>query len=335
MPEIFLPQKIAFGKDSLKDFSVKDYDSLLIVSDCDEPYNRYLLSMEKALARMISQPQLVVKKNCVELLNESTEIINRNEIDLIVAFGSAELIDTAMLSSYRSGADFVAIPTCSSCAMTDFGDETYSVYRKSPAAVVLDPQLISIADSQRLAYDAASCLAYSIDALIQCDNTVVYTMARDSAQGILKNIIPAFRGEIIARENLFYSMYFSVAAHRNIKTLSASPVEKITKFFAQLGCTKQSVAGMCIPNVMESFYSSAYAEIWRAVFDDKIQHTNEECAKLLVEKIRSIFASLSIPRSVKAFGVDESEYKSLRDSSCVSKDLFDLCFYGSFKFIKL
>lgn len=335
MPEIFLPQKIAFGKDSLKDFSVKDYNNLLILSDGDESYNHYLLSMEKALAKMISQPQLVVKKNRVDLLGEATEKINQYETDLIVAFGTAELIDTAMLLSYRTGADFVAVPTCSACAMTDFGDEKYSVYRKSPVAVVLDPQLVTIADSQRLAYDASSCLAYAIDTVLQCDNTVVYNIARDGAVGIMKNIIPAFRGEIGARENLFYSMYFSVAAHRNIKTLSASPVEKITKFFAQFGCSKQSVAAMCIPNVMESYYSSAYAEIWRAISDEKIQHTDEECAKLLIEKIRSVFASLSIPRSVKAFGVDESEYKSLRDSSGVPQDLFDLCFYGSFKFIKL
>ncbi|MBP9988484.1 MAG: iron-containing alcohol dehydrogenase [Ruminococcus sp.] len=335
MPDIFLPQKITYGENSLKNFSLKGYCSPLIISDCDETNNNYLLSLEKPLTESLSQPQIIVKKNQVELLDSATEKINNFDIDIIISFGSAQLIDLAMLLSYQSGADFVAVPEASACSMTDFENSPYTLYRKSPTYVVLDTGLIINANSQRIAYDAASCLAYAIDTLILCDNPVIYNMAYDGAKGILKNIIPAFRGEITARKNLMYSMYFAVAAHRNITSLNISVIDRLSEFFSQLGYSKQTVAAICLPDVMEKYESSSYTELYRAIFDDRIYRTNEECSALLIEKIRNIFASLSIPRSIKALGADTEKYTKLSEKTKLSKELLDICFYGSFKFIKL
>lgn len=335
MNEIFLPQKITYGENSLSRLSPQKYSSPLIVSDYTETGREYIDSTVKTLSKIISYPHIVVKKNMTELIENATDVICGNDVDLIIAVGSAQVMDAAALLSYRTGSDYIAVPESALTAMTDFDDISYFQYRKNSVEIILEPELIYAVPAEKLALDAMACFAYAVDALVLCDSRLVYRFALSSAQSILNNVVSAFRGEISAREKLMLAMCVAVTANENVKGESASVLNKVASFFAQFGYSKQLVSAMCIPNIMEEYYSDAYSKIYKGVVNDKAEHSDEKYAELLTEHIRRILASLGIQRSIKTLGASEEEFRAFSENSKLPQKLLDLCYYGSFKFIRM
>lgn len=339
MPEIHLPQKIIFERNALEHFSAKRVDRTILICDSEIIKNRGTLEqLENRCRKYSTQVSTVFNTNVHELYNLASEEFFLDEAELIVAIGSAAAIDCGMLLTHESGADFTAIPCCCACAMTDFENGEYFLYRHSPTTLVLDPALTEHLPSVTVSYDALAAFAYAVDTLNSTDNIITKSLAIHGAVGIYKSIISACRGDIASLEKLMYSMYFAVAAHRNAKGIENSYLSRVSRFFADYGYTKSSVCAVILPNIMEYEEASTrngLFEIANAVGiareDDDPSFANLK----LIDEVRRIQAKLGVPRAVSGFNLNENSYQTRRIHSNISDDLLDLCYYGSFRFMKL
>ncbi len=339
MPEIYMPEKIIYGKDTLKSFRPDICDRAILICDSDILINRGFVDLiRKKSNKIISQLNIVVNQNINELYSSASEAFFNSEADLIIAAGSSSAIDCGMLLSYESGADFTAIPCCGASGMTDFEHSNYFSYRHSPNTLVLDPSIIECMPSGAVSYDALASFAYALDTLLNSDNIITRSLATGGAVGIFKNIISACRGDIASLEGLMYAMYFSVAAHRNGADLESSTLSKASKFFSQFGYSKSAVCALIIPNIMEyekDRLADGLFEIAKATGLAQPDYVPEFANERLIDFVRKTQASLSIPRAISGFGLSENEYLAKRAECDLPEDLLDLCFYGSFKFMKI
>ena len=339
MPEIYLPEKIIFKKNVLNEFTPDNCNRALMLCDSESMQNSGVFEMiSNKSKKMISHVSTVVNTNIHELYNSAADIFTENEAQLIIAAGSGAAIDCGMLLSHQSGAKFTAIPCGCASALTDFETAEYYTYRHSPNTLILDPALIEKIPSGEIAYGGFATLGFAIDALGYSDNVIVRSLAMHGAIGILKNIIPAYRGDIRALEGLMYSMYFAVASHRNAKSVDKSLLSRVSAFFSQFGFSKASVCAVILPEIFEAestILNSALAEI--AVAMNIAHHTDSEqtASLLLTEKIRRIAASLAIPRAISGFGLKPLDFQKANLQSDLPEDILETCYYGSFKFMKM
>lgn len=339
MPQLLMPGKIIYGKNSLDKIRPERPDHTILISDGGFLESRgFIHSAENRLKRVSSRVSIIINSNVHELYRKASEIYFSDEADCVVAIGSGAVIDCGMLLAKESNAEFIAVPVSSACAMTDFETGRYFDYRRSPDCIILDTALMNCVSSGTIAYDGLACFAFAMDAICETNNAIIKSLALDSAAGILSNIIPAFRGNMDALERLMYSMYMAVAAHRNTSGAEKSLHTGISEFFGSFGYPKTSVCAVCIPALIE--YSS---EMLTDVLC-RLSHTlnigngaeskSFSAAKML-DEIRRIQASLSVPRSISGFNLSSDDYNSAKNNSAVPVDLLDLCYYGSFKFVKL
>ena len=142
MYEIFLPERILFGDDSIQRYAQSDFESVLIISDkTSEKEREFIEKIQELFDTKTPKTEKIFNNDFCGLYSDTIKYISENEVDRIVAAGSARLIDTAMMISYQSGVGFAAVPFFSSCAMTDFEEADYKTYRKSPKEVIIEPRL--------------------------------------------------------------------------------------------------------------------------------------------------------------------------------------------------
>lgn len=331
MPQIFLPQRIVFGEEAVEKYAKSGFEKVIVLSDKAQPIDE----IQNKLTKNISQIYSVVNSDLGTLRSEAIDIIAKSDYDRIFAVGSAALIDTAMLISYQTGIEFAAVPLFSSCAMTDFDDADYKTYRKSPCETVLDPDLARYTNSGTVAYDAFSCFAYGVDSLISCDNAVIFSLALMSTADILNNVVGAYRGNYKSIQKLLYSMYYAVLAHRNMLSLSSSVTDDVCSFFSRLNISKQTAAAICIPEIMDYYRNDIFTEIARAVGLFRSGEEASQSVDRLIERVRAIRAALNIPRCIAAICPDRSVFEAFCENSHLPRDLLELCYNGSFKFMKL
>ena len=335
MPEITLPQKIIFGDNSMIKYADQcNFESVLIISDGGIPENLGLINeFCDSISKHIPIVKYITESNFEKLIDDATKTISNDETDRIIAIGSATLIDCAALLSYQCGVKFSAIPYLSACAATDFSEANYAVYRKMPTEVVLDPNFASFMPSAAIAYDSFSCFAYAVDSLLYGNNQNA-SPALTSAADILNNSVGAYRGNRKLIQKLQYSMYTSVLTFYN--TFSAStPLKDITSFFSLLGVSSQVSAAICIPEIMDYYRSELPPELCKAVGLYRSGESFTDSIDRLIARVRSVQASLGIPRNIHAICTDTEIYKAFCENSHVPGELLDLCYNGSFRFMKL
>ncbi len=339
MPQLLMPGRIIYGKGSLDKISPLRRDHTIIISDGGYLESRgFIHTAGDRIKRTSARVSTIINGNTDELYRTAAETYFADEADCITAIGSAAVIDCGMLLAHESGAEFIAVPVSSACAMTDFETGKYFSYRRSPDCVVLDPELMHCVSSASVAYDGFACFAYAADALCESGNSIIRSLAFDAAAGILRNIVPAFRGNMDALEKLMYAMYTAVAAHRNAKHADASLLTEASEFFSSFGYPKPSVCAVCIPSVIEFAADIMSDELQNLSSFLGISHPDDSrdtAAAKMLDEIRRIQASLSVPRSISGFGLNADDYNLQKKKSGVPSDLLDLCYYGSFKFVKL
>lgn len=339
MAEIYLPEKIIFERNALEHFSAVKAERIILICDNENVQNRGIFDLTKSrCSKTSSHVSAIFNTNVYELYNLACEEFFSHEADLIIAIGSGAVIDCGMLLTNESGAKFTAIPCCCASSLTDFENGRYYSYRHSPSTLILDPALIQNEASSTVAYDALAAFSFAIDTLSSTDNIITRSLAVHGAIGIFRNIIPAYRGDISSLEKLMYSMYFAVASHRNAKRIEDSLLNKVSSFFADFGYSKSSLCALILPNIMEYEEERIRDELFGiatavglAQPDDDPPFANIK----LIDEIRRIQACVGVPRAVSGFNLTENAYQTRKIHSTVSDDLLDLCYYGSFKFMKL
>lgn len=339
MPEIYLPERIIFKRNIIKDFCPEKCEHAILISDSEILRNHKIPDLiHRKSTMIISHVSVIVNPDVHSLYNQAAETFFSREAELIIAIGSGAAIDCGMLLSYESGARFTAIPCSCASALTDFETADYYSYRHSPDTLVLDPSLTSLLPSCAIAYDALASFAYAVETIKAVDNEIVKSLALHGAVGVYKNIIPAFRGEITALEKLMYSMYFCVASHRNANNIQDSYLNRISRFFAGFGYSKASVCALIIPNIMEYEETELRDGLFEIAVAVGLAQSDEDPSFVsirMIDEIRKIQASAGIPRAVSGFNLSESAYQSRKIHSDIPDELLDLCYYGSFKFLKM
>ena len=339
MPELLMPKRIIYGKNSLNKIKTERHEHTVIISDGGFLESRgFVHAVDSKLRKTSAQVSLIINGNVQELYRQAAELHFTNEIDSIVAIGGASVIDCGMLLSKESGAEFIAIPISSACGITDFENGKYYYYRNSPDCVILDPQLMHCVGSGAIAYDGMCCLAYAVDSLSENTNPIIHSLAYNGAKDILRNIVPAFRGNMYSLERLMYSMYLSVAAHRNTAQAEGSLFSKTAEFFEQFGYSKSSVLAVCLPAIVEYEKEILDKELFWLAIDSNIARSDDGkdfVTAKMIDELRSIQAAIGIPRSISGFGLNSSAFITEKEKSTVPSDLLDLCYNGSFKFVKM
>lgn len=336
MFEIFLPERILFGDDSTQSYAQSDFESVLIISDkTSEKERDFIEKIQEFFDIKTPKTEKLISNDFCELYSDTIKYISENEVDRIVAIGSARLIDTAMMISYQSGVGFAAVPFFSSCAMTDFEEADYKTYRKSPKEVIIEPRLAMYVDSGTVAYDAMSCFAYAVDSVISSENNVIDSLALSSAAEILNNIVGAYRGNFKALQKLQNAMYCAVLAHRNTVSLGSSVLDGVTSFFVRLGVSKQTSAAICIAEIADYCRCDSFGELARQAGLYRPDEDMSFSVDRLIERIRRVQAAVNIPRCIGSVCSEREMYSAFRENSHLPSELLDLCYHGSFKFMKL
>lgn len=339
MPEIYLPKKIIFKKNVLNEIRTESCSHALLISDSEALQNYGTIeNLRLRISKSVPDVTVIINPDVQSLYSGAAEAFFSREAELIVAIGSASAIDCGMILSYESNAEFTAIPCCCASALTDFESGGYYTYRHSPDTLILDPALIEKMPSGTIAYDGIASLAYAIDTLNFTDNTITRSLALHGAIGILKNIVPAYRGDIPALEKLMYSMYFSVASHRNAKGVENSLLSRTCKFFSLHGYSKASVCAVILPDIIEAEGEKLQDILSELAVTSGVSRTTDSKAFssiMMTEKIRHISASLDIPRAISGFGLKPLEFHKSKQNSDIPESILDQCYYGGFKFMKL
>lgn len=334
MPELYLPKKIYFGEDSAEKFTQNAFENILILSDAEDVNKKSLISKIKCdFDKNVACSSVIIEPDTDMILDKSMQYISKNIPDQIIAVGSAKLCDIAAFISYQSGIEYSIVPFFSPCSMNDFEKADYKTYCHSPTEVVLDPMFLSYVNSGTVGYDSMSCFAYAVDALIGGCNSVIEVIAVSSASTILNNVIGAYRGNYKTIQKVLYALYYAVLAHRN--SCNNSVLNEVCSFFNQLGISKQTAAAICIPEIAEYYRDNIPVELARYTGLLRSGEDSTFSINRLIERIRKVQAALNIPRSVNAILNGNELYLAFRENTHLPADLLDLCFYGSFKFMKL
>lgn len=339
MSEIYLPERIIFKRNIIKEFCPEKCEHAILISDSEILRNHKILDLiHRKSTMIISHVSVIVNPDVHGLYNQAAETFFSHEAEQIIAIGSGAAIDCGMLLSHESGVHFTAIPCSCASALTDFETADYYSYRHSPDTLVLDPSLTRILPSCTLAYDAMASFAFAAETIKSVDNAIVKSLAMHGAVGVYKNIIPAFRGEITALERLMYSMYFCVASHRNAKNVHNSYLNRVSRFFADFGYSKASVCALILPNIMEYEEAELRDGLFEIAVAVGLAQPDEDPSFIsirMIDEIRKIQACTGIPRAVSGFSLGEKAYQSRKIHSDIPDELLDLCYYGSFKFMKI
>lgn len=327
MSEIILPQKIIFGKSSLKDNPFSDFSSAILICDCKNFLkSNPFFTDDNSKPKLI--PEIVVKtdESTQVLADFAAEQLNSGKFDLLIAAGSGTLFDRATELAVDYSVKLALIPVC---GLT----ESHLSPPEPPYAAVLVPSLICGENAIATAYRASASLAVCIDAFLHTEDEVMRSLISDTAVQIEQNMVSAYHGEIAALFKIYYAIFAAdiIAYSFNDET----PFRKAVLFFSELGAPHSGSAAVCLANSLEFSASEIEDKCAELSMRFGINKNCGDSAGNLAEFLRKKFASVGIQKSVNAFYSDEWRYTEKADGFNELRPLLDNCYYGSRRFVRL
>ena len=282
----------------------------------------------------------------VETVMKGAEAMRAFEPDWIVSMGGGSPIDaaTAMWAFYeypdvtfeqlitpfsfpelRQKAKFCAIPSTSGTAteVTAFSVITdYSTGVKYPLAdfnitpdvAIVDPDLVKGLPAKQVAYTGMDALTHAIEAYVSTVNCVYTDPLAIQAIEMVFDYLPAsYRGNMEARAQMHDAQCLAGMAFSNaLLGIVHSMAHKTGAAFSTGHITHGCANAMYLPyvikyNAKDPVAAKRYAEIARKV---GLQGASEKALiNSLCEKIDDFNVQLSIPKTLKEFGIIEEEFK--------------------------
>ncbi len=282
----------------------------------------------------------------VETVMRGAEAMRAFEPDWIVSMGGGSPIDAAkaMWAFYeypdvtfedlcipfnfpklRQKAKFAAIPTTSGTAteVTAFSVITnYQTGVKYPLAdfnitpdvAIVDPELVEGLPAKQVAYTGMDALTHAIEAYVSTANCAFTDPLALQAIEMVFDYLPAsYRGNMTAREEMHYAQCLAGMAFSNaLLGIVHSMAHKTGAAFSTGHITHGCANAMYLPyvikyNAKDKVAAHRYAEIARRM---GLDGTSEQALiNSLCEKIDDFNVQMSIPKSLKEFGIIEEEFK--------------------------
>lgn len=279
----------------------------------------------------------------VETVMKGAAAMREFEPDWIISMGGGSPIDAAKamwvfyeypettfedilqpfsFPTLRKKARFLAIPSTSGTAteVTAFSVITdYSKGVKYPLAdfnitpdiAIVDPELAETMPPTLTAHTGMDALTHAIEAYVSTLNSpFTDPLAIKAIQMVFEYLPESYNGNMDAREQMHYAQCLAGQAFSNaLLGIVHSMAHKTGAAFSTGHIPHGCANAMYLPYVIKYNAKNAearYADIARSA---GITGSDSECVSKLCDKINEYNQKLSIPKTLKEFGIAEDEFK--------------------------
>jgi len=279
----------------------------------------------------------------VETVMKGAEMMREFQPDWIISMGGGSPIDAAKamwvfyeypetsfeaiiqpfsFPTLRQKAKFIAIPSTSGTATEVTAFSVITDYAKgikypladfniTPDIAIVDPDLAETMPKTLTAHTGMDALTHAVEAYVSTLNSpFTDPLAIKAIQMVFEYLPASYEGDMSAREQMHYGQCLAGQAFSNaLLGIVHSMAHKTGAAFSTGHIPHGCANAIYLPYVIKFNAKTAekrYAEIARSV---GITGTDAECVKALCDKIDEYNANLSIPKTLKEFGVNEAEFK--------------------------
>ena len=346
MARFTLPRDIYHGEGSLEVLkTLKGKKAFVVVGGGSMKRFGFLQKVEDYLKEAGMEVELfegVEPDPSVETVMKGAEAMRKFQPDWIVAMGGGSPIDAAKamwifyeypdftfeqavvpfgLPELRQKAKFVAIPSTSGTAteVTAFSVITnYTEKIKYPLAdfnitpdiAIVDPELAQTMPAKLVAHTGMDALTHAIEAYTaSLRSNFSDPLAIKAIEMVNENLVKSYEGDKVARDLMHEAQCLAGMAFSNaLLGIVHSMAHKVgAVFHIPHGCAN----AIFLPYVIKynrKVCEDRYADIARAL---KLEgNTDAELTDSLIKLINEFNDDLSIPHSMKEYGVEEADFKS-------------------------
>ena len=328
MSRFTLPRDVYHGKGCLEELkNLKGKKAILVVGGGSMRRQGFLdkaVSYLKEAGMEVELFEGVEPDPSVETVMKGAEAMRKFEPDWIVSMGGGSPIDAAkaMWAFYeypdttfedlcipfnfpelRQKAKFCAIPSTSGTAteVTAF-------------SAIVDPELVMGLPVKQVAYTGMDALTHAIEAYVSTLNCpFTDPLALQAIEMVLDYLPASYNCDMAAREQMHYAqclagMAFSNALLGIVHSMAHKTGAAFSTGHIPHGCANAIYLPYVIKyNAKDPIAAKRYAEIARRM---GLEGTSEKALiNSLCAKIDDFNVRLNIPKTLKEFGIDETEFK--------------------------
>lgn len=279
----------------------------------------------------------------VETVMKGAAMMREFEPDWIIAMGGGSPIDAAKamwvfyeypdttfeeilqpfsFPTLRQKAKFAAIPSTSGTATEVTAFSVITDYEKgikypladfniTPDIAIVDPSLAETMPTTLTAHTGMDALTHAIEAYVSTLNSpFTDPLAIKAIQMVIEYLPLSYKEDMAAREQMHYAQCLAGQAFSNaLLGIVHSMAHKTGAAFSTGHIPHGCANAIYLPYVIKFNAKNAekrYADIARSI---GITGTDKECVVALCEKIDEYNVNLSIPKTLKEFGIQEQEFK--------------------------
>ncbi|MPQ43704.1 iron-containing alcohol dehydrogenase [Clostridium tarantellae] len=346
MTRFTLPRDIYHGKGSLETLkNLKGERAVIVVGGGSMKRFGFLDKVEQYLHEAGIETKLiegVEPDPSVETVMKGAEIMRDFQPDLIVAMGGGSPIDAAKamwifyeypdftfkeavipfgLPELRQKAKFVAIPSTSGTAtevtafsvITDYNEKIkypLADFNITPDIAIVDPDLAQTMPAKLVAYTGMDALTHAIEAYVSTIHTnFTDPLALKAIEMVNENLIESYKGDKEARNLMHEAQCLAGMAFSNaLLGIVHSMAHKVgAVFHIPHGCAN----AIFLPYVIQynrSKCEDRYAQIAKVM--GLKGESDSVLTDELIMKINELNTELSIPHSLKEYGVSSEDFKA-------------------------
>lgn len=363
MSRFTIPRDIYYGKGSLEELkNLKGKKAMVVVGGGSMKKFGFLDKTVEYLKQANMEVELIENVEpdpSVETVMKGAEAMRKFEPDWIVSIGGGSPIDAAkaMWAFYeypdtsfedlitpfsfpelRTKAKFAAIPSTSGTATEVTAFSVITDYKKgvkypladyniTPDVAIVDSEIAETMPKSLTAYTGMDALTHAFEAYVSSLNSpFTDPLALSAIKTVFEYLPASYDGDKEAREKMHYAqclagMAFSNALLGIVHSLAHKTGAVFDGDHIPHGCAN----AMYLPYVIQ-FNSkeaeSRYADIARYI---GLEGSNDaELTNKLIEKINEYNKKFDIPKTMKEWGVPESEFKE-KVSAIAKEAIGDAC----------
>ena len=350
MKRFTLPRDIYYGKDSLEVLkTLKGKKAILVLGGGSMKKFGFVDKVVDYLKQAGIETQLfenVEPDPSVETVMKGAQAMTEFQPDWIISMGGGSPIDAAkaMWAFYeypevkfedliipfnfptlRTKAKFIAIPSTSGTATEVTAFSVITDYQKgikypladfniTPDIAIVDPALAETMPKSLTAHTGMDALTHAVEAYVSTlHSPFTDPLAIKAIQIVNSDLTKSYDGSVESKELMHYGQCLAGMAFSNaLLGIVHSMAHKTGAAFSTGHITHGLANAMYLPyvikyNAKEPAAAARYAEIAASI---GITGTTEEAIKGLCAKIVELNNYMSIPNTLKEFGIIEDEFKT-------------------------
>jgi alcohol dehydrogenase class IV len=349
MSRFTIPRDVYFGKGTIDELkTLKGKKAVIVIGGQSVKRNGALKAVESHLLEAGFKTRLiegVESDPSVATVMNGAAVMKEFQPDWIIGLGGGSPMDAAKamwifyeypeftfeeaaipfnLPELRTKARFAAIPTTSGTGseVTSFAVITdhltgikYPIadFNITPDIAIVDTDLAQSMPAKLVAHTGMDALTHALEAFVSTmSNDLTDALAMKSIEMIQDDLLESYKGSVESRANMHISQCLAGMSFSNaILGIVHSMAHKTGKLFSiPHGCAN----AIYLPFAIEfnaKVASKKYGDVAKRL---GFTGNDDELTKALVQWIRDLNATMKIPSTLKAFGLDEELFLSNLDA---------------------